>query len=662
MNRFSWFPIVFLIKLNGGVWGDVIINELHYHPAEDLPTEFVELYNPTSQPIALEGYTFTGGLFYSFPEGAVIQPEEYVLVTRFPTASAWRNLTVKKYGPYHGELPNGGGWIVLRSPDGWMVDEVEYDDKAPWARGADGYGPSLERIAPDQPGLDYHSWRASLVAGGTPGRSNSVAGTPSRPLIVDFEILPLHPTSQDKVRFQVSLDSPEIIESVTLRIEAVRGNTAQAVQETGMTLDVPRSSPTAAVYYATIPPKPSQTLVRLGVEVQRITGESIYLPHPAEPRPFESYFVYDNDIPSELPIFWIFQWVRSSLPPVSKTISGVVVKPVTAGHVRIFDGARIVNSLNGLKIKFLKREEYEGNRTLNLIPESPPEGTTAGPQSPHVEQLSFQIFRDFGVLAPQATWIRVIERNRHTQRIVIQQPNENFLELNGRDPTGNLYKIAYNEPGGYTKKTNVLEGDEDFQELMQQLNSKNAAMRAQALRRYLDIEEVMSYEVASVLMSNWDGFHNNLFLYHNPPPIDRWECIPWDLDKTFGYANASSPMFVRMPLTYPLDGRAEQSSREPGRISRPFHSDPELNAEYIRRVGRELDGLFSKERVGGMIDAVEDLLLRDLELIEQYTNQSGNTRRQQILNSYDTMRLFINLRHAYLRGVVPVPVEDWYLY
>jgi len=163
-------------------------------------------------------------------------------------------------------------------------------------------------------------------------------------------------------------------------------------------------------------------------------------------------------------------------------------------------------------------------------------------------------------------------------------------------------------------------------------------------------------------MSNWDGFHNNLFLYHNPPPIDRWECIPWDLDKTFGYANASSPMFVRMPLTYPLDGRAEQSSREPGRISRPFHSDPELNAEYIRRVGRELDGLFSKERVGGMIDAVEDLLLRDLELIEQYTNQSGNTRRQQILNSYDTMRLFINLRHAYLRGVVPVPVEDWYLY
>ncbi|MFB3789057.1 MAG: CotH kinase family protein [bacterium] len=652
----------FLARWAGTAWGDVVINELHYNPADDTPTEFVELFNPTSQTIPLRGYSFTSGIFFSFPNNALIRPGEYILVTRFPQAPAWQNLTVRKYGPYNGELPNGGGRILLRSPDGQAVDEVEYDDKPPWPRGADEYGSSLERIAPDLPGTDPHSWRASMTAGGTPGARNSVAGTPPRPLLAGFEVQPPYPTSRDDVHIQVTLDSPDIIASVNLRIEPVRGNTAQAVQTVDMTLLSSLSSPDAAVFQATAPPQPSQTLVRMGVEVRLVSGDTLYLPHPAEPRPFESYFVYDHDIPSELPIFWIHQRVRTMLPPTSKTVSGVAVKSVTGDHVQVFDGARIETSLNGNKIKFLKREEYQGNRTLNLIPERPPEGTTAGPRSPHVEQLSFQIFRDFGVLAPQTEWIRVIDRNRHTQRIVIQQPNEKFLELNGRDPTGNIYKIAYNEPGGYTKMTNVLEGDEDFQELMQALNAGGAAARALALRRYLDIEEVMSYEVASVLMSNWDGFHNNLFLYHNPIPIDRWECIPWDLDKTFGYANASSTMFVRMPLTFPLDGRAEESSREPGRISRPFHQDAEMNAEYIRRLGRDLNGLFSEARIGGLIDGMEDLLLRDLDLLEQYTQKEQPLRRQQIRESHDLMRIFLQRRHAYLRSVLPVAVEDWSLY
>jgi len=663
MNRIGVFVLT-MVFLAGGEesgWGEAVINELHYNPAEDTPTEFVELFNPTSQAVALGGYSFTSGIFFTFPMDAVIQPGGYILVVRFPRASAWQGLTVKKYGPYNGELPNGGGRILLRSPEGLAVDEVEYDDKAPWPRGPDGYGSSLERIAPELPGNDSHSWRASMNQGGTPGAPNSVAGTPPWPLIGGFDIQPPYPASQDEVRIRVTLDHPDLIAAVFLRMEPVRGNTAQAVQVLEMALEPSLSGSETAVFQAAVPPQPSQTLVRLGVEVHLFTGESVYLPHPAEPRPFESYFVYDNDIPSELPIFWIHQRVRTALPPSGKTVSGVVVKSATAGHVMVFDGTRMETSRNGIKIRFLKREEYEGNRTLNLIPERPPEGTTAGPQSPHVEQLSFRIFRDFGVLAPQAEWIRVIDRNRHTQRIVIQQPNEKFLEMNGRDATGNIYKIAYNEPGGYTKMTNVLEGDEDYQELMQALYANNAAARAQALRSYLDIEEVMAYEVASVLMSNWDGFHNNLFLYHNPVPIGLWECIPWDLDKTFGYTD-SNPMFVEMPLTFPLDGWAEHASREPGRISRPFHQDAELNAEYIRRLGRELDGLFSEARIGGLIDGVEDLLLRDLVLVEQYTRQSQPDRRQQIQDSYNTMRVFLSLRHAYLRSVLPVAVSDWSLY
>ena len=64
--------------------------------------------------------------------------------------------------------------MVLLDRDGKVVDEVEYDDNAPWPKEPDGYGPSLELR---HPGLDNGlpgSWAASTVAGGTPGARNSV--------------------------------------------------------------------------------------------------------------------------------------------------------------------------------------------------------------------------------------------------------------------------------------------------------------------------------------------------------------------------------------------------------------------------------------------------------------------------------------------------------
>ena len=234
-----------------------------------------------------------------------------------------------------------------------------------------------------------------------------------------------------------------------------------------------------------------------------------------------------------LPVMWLY--ARSTIRLQGSTAtyaSGAVIKPVDEEAPLVFDGAVVESSRNGQKIRFLKHEEFDGNRTLNLLPERPSGGTTSGDQAPHVEHFSHRIFRDFGVMAPVCYWFRVIERNRHSHRLLIQQPNEKFLEYNGRDSSGNVYKIAYNEAGGYSKMTNTNEGDDDYVQLLSRLNTGGESERRDAIYRYLDAERVMAYSVAGVLMSNWDGFFNNMFLYHDPS-TDRWECIPWDLDKTF---------------------------------------------------------------------------------------------------------------------------------
>ncbi len=639
----------------------LVINEIHYHPEDDGPTEFIELYNPTASSIDVNGYAFTAGVEYRFNKPYSIPPDGYLLVVKHPDYTGWRGKSI--VGPYAGKLTNSGESLVLHGPDGDIVDQVDYRDDPPWPRGPDGYGSSLERISADHPSDDYHNWRTSLTKGGTPGEQNSVHDVPWKPTILSYRIEPEHPTSLDAVDLEIVLDGEERIGSVTLQIETLSVTGQRHSFSTPMAQTVSRRD--YAAFEAGIPAQDSQTLVRFRLDVDLDDGQTLALPHHVEPRPFESYFVYDDEIPSELPVLWLFPTERTTVTAQSVYISGVVVKPMGERPVEVYDGARIIDSRNGNKLRFIKGEEYDGNRTLNLIPESPPRGTTAGAQSPHVEQLSLDIFRDFGVLSPKARWHRVVSRRNgrayHEQRITIQQPNEQFLRLNDRNADGNVYKIAYNEPGGYTKKTNIDEGDQDYRELFQHVNINNHTDLSEALRRFLVIEEVMGYEVAVNLMSHWDGIKNNIFLYHHPPPIDKWEIIPWDVDKTFGYLD-SDPMYWKMPIDFPLTGYApgpENGAHElngrnlVGPIGRPFHMDDELHEEYVGRVVEALDGLFSEERVGGMIDDIETLLLEDLDLLETYIGSTRTSRRNQIHESYDTMRKFLRLRHQYLRSNMP---------
>lgn len=646
------------IEILGWTANDIVLNEIHYNPDGTGRAEFIELANPTGRVLDIGGYAFTDGIYFSFPSGTMVIPGEYVVVVRDPNDPRWRNRIYPIFGPYVGKLSNSGELIRLRSKNGAVVDEIEYSDQPPWPLAPDGYNASLEKVSPTAPSDDFHSWRASFSRNGTPNQQNSVYGTPAYPMLLDWELDPPSPAPTEEVEVTIQLDALDTLESVVLLVETYVNGVSDSVDSYEM---VRLGQADATIWYrAVLPPQPSETLVRMVAEARFTNAESLRLPHPADPRPFESYFVYDFSIPSVLPVMWKFTRLPSQLIPLTRYYSAVAIQSSGSATVDLYDGVIIQSSRNGEKIRFLKGREFEGNRTLNLIPEAPTGNTTSGTQAPFVEHLSHEIFRDFGVMAPYVYWFRVIGNGVHRQQIAIQQPNEAFLAMNGRDPNSNIYKIAYNEPGGYSKKTNLDEGDDDFRALMSAINVSNQDQRALALRMYLDIEKVMAYEVASVAMSNWDGFHNNLFLYHDLPS-GKWECIPWDLDKTFGYTD-SNPMFVEMPLTYPYDGRAAAASREPGRVSRPFHSDPELNETYIYRLRDALSGLFSIERIEGKVDAWETLLIEDTDLIEQYTKTSKQIRRNQIRNSYDVIRAFMRLRHQYLQSVLPVSVENWPLY
>jgi hypothetical protein len=192
---------------------EIVISEIMYHPA---PTaynpennendEFVELYNPSSSPVALTNvntdvggiWRLSGGIAYTFPTNTVIPAGGYLVVvpfdpasdvtalSRFQTAYWLTNGQIQMLGPFAGKLANEGDAVRLERPvfGDWpaplediswhRIDTVTYSGLPPWPANGQATGKSLQRREARLSGEAPASWWGGLVA--TPGRG-PISGT-----------------------------------------------------------------------------------------------------------------------------------------------------------------------------------------------------------------------------------------------------------------------------------------------------------------------------------------------------------------------------------------------------------------------------------------------------------------------------------------------------
>ncbi len=143
----------------------LVISEIMYHPATN-GTEFIEIYNTHHLPQKLDGFT-------------LVDPEE-------PTPHyTFTNTTLAPGAFTIAAFPSGSNWLPtspklqLRNNRGAVLLEVEYSDKAPWPKAADGTGHSLVLARPSYGENDVRAWSPSAKRGGSPGTSE--------PVIQDFK-------------------------------------------------------------------------------------------------------------------------------------------------------------------------------------------------------------------------------------------------------------------------------------------------------------------------------------------------------------------------------------------------------------------------------------------------------------------------------------------
>lgn len=186
---------------------NLVISEIFYNPPGPAEFgEFIELYNPTSNPIDLSGVRFISGITFEFP-----------LKTVLPAGG---RITL---GPedYAGQLSNSGENLTLLAADEAIIASFSYADGSPWPEAADGEGFSLVYRGPDP--SDPASWRTSAAPGGSPGGSDSLA-FPGGDLLgyalpsprTSFDVNPDHwqfefnrPVATDDVRYLVE-SSPDL--------------------------------------------------------------------------------------------------------------------------------------------------------------------------------------------------------------------------------------------------------------------------------------------------------------------------------------------------------------------------------------------------------------------------------------------------------------------
>jgi hypothetical protein len=146
--------------------GDVVLNEIMYHPDAPVPTaEYIELYNRGDAPVDLTNWQIVDAVGYAFPAGTVLEPGAYAVVAdsrpRFEAAYPG----VPLLGKFSGGLANEGERVALVDACGRVQDAVRYSDGGRWPEFADGGGSSLELRDPFADNTSGEAWADSDETG-----------------------------------------------------------------------------------------------------------------------------------------------------------------------------------------------------------------------------------------------------------------------------------------------------------------------------------------------------------------------------------------------------------------------------------------------------------------------------------------------------------------
>ena len=213
----------------------IVINEIMYHHrptyggetpeteyAEN-PEEWVELTNQSDVSVDLTGWSLDGGIRFDFPDGTMLAPNGYLVISGDAAVLAEKFPDITVAGDFKGSLGDSGDQIVLVDAVGNPADEVTYVDGGAWPGNADAGGSSMELQHPASDNSYPGSWAASDESRNSVWKDYSYVGTAENPPGTSF------PTQWDEFLVGM-LDSGECLLDDISVIEDPNGEAIQLIR------------------------------------------------------------------------------------------------------------------------------------------------------------------------------------------------------------------------------------------------------------------------------------------------------------------------------------------------------------------------------------------------------------------------------------------------
>lgn len=168
------------IHVMGAVDHGIVITEIMYNSPDSNTDslDFIEIHNTSTQIVNLEGFQFTTGVNFIFPD-VQLQPNGYLVIAKYDSViERFFNIPALQWS--YGDLINSGELILLKDNYGFVIDSVAYDDVSPWDTLADGFGHSLTLCNPFNNNSIPESWMHAYDSAGTLANGLTVYANPGK--------------------------------------------------------------------------------------------------------------------------------------------------------------------------------------------------------------------------------------------------------------------------------------------------------------------------------------------------------------------------------------------------------------------------------------------------------------------------------------------------
>ena len=503
----------------------------------------------------------------------------------------------------------------------------------------------------------------------TPGRANTAYRAALPPFADPVTHTPECPRPSNPVTVSARVRDPDAVNSVSLLYQTLTSSAQSPVT----TLQMTRTSGTAqlGIWTAQIPAQADRTLVRYRIRATDSFGGTRVFPDPTEARDTFSYFQYADTEASSIPVAFLYE-LGPAVPQDSLrgNVALVIRPPGPTSRWEVYDHILRSDRAGGHNIFFLDNYEYDGMSGINVVWEMSVDPLRA--RFPLSEYMCYEMHRAVGSLGEKAGHFHLFRNDTPLgYHMMFEQPNKTFLARNGFNNNGNLYKVRY-DVYWPEKKTNLSLGDQDVRDFRNTISALSGTALTNYIFQNLNVEQFIRYYVGNTLTTDWDGYFNNHYLYHDTDATHLWYIIPWDRDKTWGDNDAFQrhptpggvaglcylyPIYDQ-PILFGANGTPPSGLdndswwRGPGWISGPFLADPKVQPMFIKRLEDAALRIFTPERWFPVLDALEHRLEPEAVLRATLQGENPNDRLTQLHNDIESFRRHFIYRRAFILGAV----------